>query len=109
MDPFEWKKRLRAELSQAEEARASGKEGMARVCARRAAGVVIAEYLKRQELPQPGESAYDLLKFLSQMPQASSQVKAVAGHFLARANPDRSLSVEADLIAEARWLAAQLL
>lgn len=109
MDPFEWKKRLNAELTRAEEVRAAGNEGMARVCARRAAGIAIAEYLERQAQPRLDDSAYDLLKFLSQMPDAPERVRAVAGHFLARANPDRSLSVQADLVAEARWLAAQLL
>lgn len=109
MGPFEWKKRLKAELTQAEEARSAGNEGMARVCARRAAGIAIAEYLERQGQPRPEDSAYELLKFLSQMPGTSEQLSAVAGHFLARANPDRSLSVQADLVAEARWLVAQLL
>lgn len=67
------------------------------------------EYLLRLGLPVGGPSAYDHLKALAALEQLSPQVHQVAGHFLARANPDRSLSVDADLLVEARWLATELL
>lgn len=106
---MEWKERFEAELQQAEAARAQGNEGRARVCARRAAGLAAGEYLRRLGLPANGPSAYDHLKALAALERLSPQRREVAGHFLARANPDRSLSVEADLLAEARWLAGELL
>lgn len=104
-----WKTKFEAELKQAEAARASGNEGMARVCARRAAGHVLSEYYTRRGLPFFGPSAYDHLKSLVELPDVSERVREVAGHFLVRITTEHILPIEADLIAEARWLADTLL
>jgi quercetin dioxygenase-like cupin family protein len=104
-----WKHKFEAELKQAEAAREAGNEGMARVCARRAAGHVLSEYFTRQELPFYGPSAYDHLKTLQDLPDVPEQVQEVARHFLVRITPEHTLPVEADLIAEARWLADTIL
>jgi quercetin dioxygenase-like cupin family protein len=104
-----WKTRFAAEIKQAESARAAGNEGMARVCARRAAGVALAEYFTRRNLPFNGPSAYDHLRTLASLPDVPERVRAVADHFLVRITPEHTLPVEADLIAEARWLAEILL
>jgi hypothetical protein len=97
------------ELIRAETARAANNEGMARVCARRAAGMVANAYLHRRGLPSPGSSAYDSLRYLVTLPALPDGVQSIAGHFLLRITPDHTLPVQADLIAEARWLARQLL
>lgn len=104
-----WEHRFNKELEMAERARASGNEGMARVCARRAAGIVIAEYLRLQGLELKTHSAYDYLRYLSLSPDIPSDVKNVVDHFLTRITPDYRLPVEADLIAETRWLRQRLL
>jgi hypothetical protein len=104
-----WQARFTEEIRQAEAARATGNEGMARVCARRAAGIAVGEYLRRQGLSLSDPSAYVRLKFLLQLPQTPKAVQEVVNHFLIRINPDRSLPIHADLIAEARWLANELL
>ena len=104
-----WKTKFEAEIRQAEAARASGNEGMARVCARRAAGQALGEYFSRQGLPSRGPSAYDHLRSLASLPEIPEQVRTVAQHFLVRITPEHTLPVEADLIAEARWLAETLL
>ena len=104
-----WKHKFKAEIKQAEEARVAGNEGMARVCARRAAGHVLTEYYTRRELPFLGPSAYDHLNTLKDLPDVPEQVREVARHFLVRITPEHILPVEADLIAEARWLADILL
>lgn len=100
-----WKTKFEAELKQAEAAREAGNEGMARVCARRAAGHVLTEYYTRRDLPFVGPSAYDHLKTLEELPDVPERVRQVARHFLVRITPEHTLPVEADLIAEARWLA----
>jgi quercetin dioxygenase-like cupin family protein len=82
---------------------------MARVCARRAAGHALSEYYTRRELPFQGPSAYDHLQTLEELPDVPEQVREVARHFLVRITPEHTLPVEADLIAEARWLADILL
>jgi quercetin dioxygenase-like cupin family protein len=104
-----WKIKFEAEIQRAESARSAGNEGMARVCARRAAGLALAEYYTRRRLPFNGPSAYDHLRTLAGLPDVPEQVRAVADHFLVRITPEHSLPVEADLIAEARWLAETLL
>jgi hypothetical protein len=104
-----WKTTFDQELEQAEAARASGNEGKARVCARRAAGIVIREYFSRLGIPFAPHSAYQNLHYLRAYQDTSRQVQEVAGHFLERITPEHELPVDADLIAEARWLALALL
>ncbi len=104
-----WQVSFLEELQQAEAAREAGNEGMARVCARRAAGIAAGEYLCRHGLSLADPSAYVRLKFLLQLPQTPPAVQEVLNHFLMRVNLDRSLPIPADLIAEARWLANELL
>lgn len=108
-DTLFWEHRLQSELRQADTARAAGNEGKARVCARRAAGIIIGEFFQRRGGLQPGPSAYDRLKFLRQQPEISREIREVTGHFLIRITPEHELPVDADLIAEARWLKAELL
>jgi hypothetical protein len=104
-----WKNRFTEEIQRAESARNAGNEGMARVCARRAAGVVAGEYLRIHGISLPGPSAYVRLKVLQQLPQTPAPIQDIVDHFLIRINPDHNLPVQADLIAEARWLASELL
>lgn len=104
-----WKNQINSELSQAEAARASGNEGKARVCARRAAGLAVEEYLRRQGVRLEPGSAYTNLRYLADMPDISPGMRLVVGHFLEHVTTEHSLPVDADLIAEARWLVPKLL
>jgi len=97
----DWESRLREELRTAKEARAAGNQGKARVCARRAAGIAIGEYLQRQGLPDPGPSAYDRLQYLATHPGLSARARQITAHLLLRVNEDFKLPIDADLIAEA--------
>jgi len=105
---MDWRATFENELAAATSARESGNEGQARVCARRAAGVVIGEYLRRQALPAPA-TALDRLRLLASDPAFSPEIHALAGRFLVRLNPDHQLPIEADLLADARRLAEILL
>ncbi|MBN1148764.1 MAG: hypothetical protein JXA78_16000 [Anaerolineales bacterium] len=105
----EWESEYNAEIQQAEAARSAGNEGMARVCARRAAGAVIGEYMLRRGLPNPGSGAYDRIRCLTDLPDAPAEARQVAAHLLLRVTPEYRLPIEADLIAEARWLKETLL
>jgi len=96
----DWQRRFQREMDQAQTARADGNEGKARVCSRRAAGIVIAEYLERQNIPQPGPSAYDCIRCLAEMEGLSPEAYEITSHLLLRINPDRRLPQEVDLIAE---------
>lgn len=100
----EWQHLFENEIQQAQAARTAGNEGMARVCARRAAGIVIGEYLKRQGDKFSNPSAYERLRYLLSQPDITPQVRDIAAHFLVRVTPNHTLPIDADLIADAHWL-----
>lgn len=97
-----------AEFEKAEQARARGNEGQARVCARRAAGIAAREYLTRQGIRPPSVSAYDLLNMLKSDPSLSPDLQRIADHLTLRVTEEFKLPVHADLIAEARTFCEEL-
>ena len=103
-----WRTDIEAELEKAEQARARGNEGQARVCARRAAGIAIREYLTRLGLRPPSASAYDLLNLLKEDPSLSPHLKKIANHLTFRVTEEFKLPVDVDLIAEARTFCEEL-
>jgi len=104
-----WQAQIEAEFEKAEEARARGNEGQARVCARRAAGIAIREYLSRRGIRPPSVSAYDLLNLLKEDPRLPADLKLIADHLTLRVTEEFKLPVNADLVAEARTLCEDLL
>ena len=106
---MDWQTQIDSEFEKAEQARARGNEGQARVCARRAAGVAIREYLTRQGIRPPSVSAYDLLNVLKDDPDLSADLKLIADHLTLRVTEEFKLPVDADLIAESRKFCEVLL
>lgn len=104
-----WQAEIKAEFEKAEEARARGNEGQARVCARRAAGIAVREYLRRQGIRPPSVSAYDLLNQLKGDPGLSPDLRQIADHLTLRVTEEFKLPVNADLVAEARIFCEELL
>ena len=100
---------IQKEFERAEQARAKGNEGQARVCARRAAGIAIREYLTRQGIRPPGTSAVDLLNLLKDDPLLSPDLKLIVHHLTLRVTEEFKFPVNADLVAEARTLCEELL
>ena len=105
----DWKVEMQIEFDRAVQARARGNEGQARVCARRAAGIAIREYLTRQGIRLPSSSAYDLLNLIKEDPHLSSDLKQIAEHLTLRVTEEFKLPVDADLVAEARTFCEELL
>jgi hypothetical protein len=97
---------ISAELASAEAARSGGNEGKARVCARRAAGAAVREYLRLVGQPIQG-SAYDLLGAILQS-EVGLRVKEAAEHLRLRVDTNHDLPVGVDLIFEARILVETL-
>src|ERR1041384_8784751 len=104
-----WQTEVEAEFQKARDARARGNEGQARVCARRAAGIAIREYLTRQGIRPPSASAYDLLNMLKDDPHLSPDLKLIADHLTLRVTEEFKLPVNVDLVAEARRFCEGLL
>jgi HEPN domain-containing protein len=100
---------IEAEFERAAQSRAKNNEGQARVCARRAAGIAIRDYLSRKGIRPPSTSAYDLLNLLKEDSPLPPDLKLVADHLTLRVTEEFKLPVEADLIAEARQLCEWLL
>src|SRR5512139_2089368 len=105
---MDWLGQFDREINQAEFARASGKEGMARVCARRAAGIVIGEWLVRNGEPISGPSSYDRIRQFILLKDIPEAVIEKASHFLVKVDPEFNLPNDMDLIQDARWLANAL-
>ena len=105
----DWKQELQIEFDRAESARARGNEGQARVCARRAAGVAIREFLIRAGTPSQGASAVDLLNVMKDDPRVPRDLGPILEHLTVRVAENFRLPVDADLVAEARLLCRTLL
>lgn len=106
---MDWKTAYTTEIERAQAARARKNEGQARVCARRAAGIVIREYLNRKGLPVRNPSAYDLLNTLAQQQDLDPALRRAAEKLTVRVTESFQLPEEADLLAEAETLRAGLL
>lgn len=104
-----WQDELQLEFERAEQARVMGNEGQARVCARRAAGMAIREYLARCGTRPSSASAYDLLNLIKEDARLSPDLRLIADHLTARVTDEFKLPVGADLVAEARQLCSELL
>ena len=101
--------KIEKEFQHAEQARVKGNEGQARVCARRAAGIAVRDYLTRKGTPPRSASAYDLLNLIKNDPLLPPDLKLVADHLTLRVTEEFKLPVDIDLVAEARKLCDELL
>jgi hypothetical protein len=98
-----------AEFKRAEQARARGNEGQARVCARRAAGIAAREYFARRGQAIHIPSAYDLLNMLIEDPSLSDDLRQIAAHLTLRVDEEFKLPADIDLIVESKKLCDKLL
>ena len=90
------------EFEHAEQTRAHGNEGQARVCARRAAGIAIREYFVRHGGTIRTPSAYDLLNLLIEDSSLSDDLRQIAVHLTLRVDEEFKLPPDIDLIIEAK-------
>lgn len=100
-----WKEEFDNEISHGITAREKGNEGMARVCARRAVGIFVNEFLSRHGYENQSISAYDQLSRFTSLPEVDEQAKTISNHFLLKVDSNHNLPDDVDLIVEAQWLA----
>jgi hypothetical protein len=91
-------------MDAARQARSSGNEGRARVCARRAAGHAIRGYKEAIAVPDRDHSAYALLRWLAADPGFEPSVRSCAERLAARVTPDHVLPYPEDPLADAKFL-----
>ncbi len=106
--PMDTKAQIQAEFQKAEQARARGNQGQARVCARRAAGIAARDFLSRQGVPPRTSSAYDVLRLLVDDPTVPTNVKEAALRLTLRVDEEFQLPPGVDLLAEARTVCEAL-
>jgi HEPN domain-containing protein len=106
---MDWREELHWEFDHAQKARLGGNEGRARVCARRAAGIAIREYLARTGQPAQTVSAIELLDLLQARTDLSPDLRQAAAALRMRVTQAFDLPAHADLIAEAMKLCRGLL
>jgi HEPN domain-containing protein len=99
---MDWQSEIQAELEKAQQARARGKEGQARVCARRAAGIAAREYFARRGDPPRTSSAYDLLRLVADDPALPAELRESAHHLTLRVDEQFKLPVNVDLLIAAK-------
>jgi hypothetical protein len=103
---MEFAKKASDELHAAFQAREFENEGMARVCARRAAGWAIKDYLQRKHVPIPTPNAFSLLKDESIRYFLPAEAVPIIEHLTLRVGQDFNLPAEVDLLQETRHLLA---
>jgi len=106
---MDWRADFEAELNTGAQARARGNEGRARVCARRAAGIVAREVLEPAGLCPPNAGALELLKMLRQQADLSPEALLLIDHLTQTVDQAFRLPASVDLIADARQLRTLLL
>ena len=99
---------LRSELNRAQDARLSGNEGMARVCARRAAGWAIQHYLSSFGKDPGLDNAYKYIDFLYKK-ESNLEIQAALENMLTRVDEDMNLPPEVDLLEDAYTVIKTLL
>jgi HEPN domain-containing protein len=104
----EWKTDYQHEIDMALAARQRNNEGQARVCARRAAGIVIRAYYQQRGETIRTPSAYDLLKMLMEDLSLPESVRQSAANLTLRVNQAFELPSQLDLVKEAEFIADAL-
>jgi hypothetical protein len=108
-DDSSWYSQYMLEIKHAEIARSANNEGRARVCARRAAGIVIKEFLQRSNMNSAGMNVFDLLKYLHNLNEIPPDIKEVISHLLQPVSTEHTLPTNIDLLADVNWLKNRLL
>jgi len=96
-----WQTKFILEIDAARQARQAGNEGRARVCARRAVGIAIREYLIKTGADFSSPSSLEAIQVFCSLPDLPKKWINIAEHFLQHIKPDNTLPSDADLIEEA--------
>lgn len=100
---------IHTELNAAREARRSGNEGMARVCARRAAGWAIGVRYSEELSPAATTNAYLLLTWLKEQEGVDDSLRAAAHRLTTRITEDHELPHPEDPLEDATYIVEAML
>lgn len=103
--PVDSRARIEAELAYARAARMHGKEGRARVSARRAAGwAIAAQFPKTLQ-----RDVYSLLRWLENSAEVSRELRSAAGRLTEQVKEDHELPHSEDPLEDAEMIVVGLL
>ncbi len=105
----DWESLYQAEITRAEDARSKGNEGMARVCARRAVGIILGEYFRQRNISARSTSAYDRMRLVVKIPDFPVDILPLVKHFLVRVSTDYTLPIDVDLVMQAKQIRSRLI
>jgi hypothetical protein len=105
--PISWKD-IEVEMSSAHEWRAQGKEGRARVCARRAAGWAISLHKQSVGTGVPEENAYQALLWLRDSGHADDRLREAAGRLCTRVTDAFEYPHQEDALQDAEQIIARM-
>lgn len=106
---------IHQELERAYAAQADGRDGLARVCARRAAGWAIAIHLQRKGIDLDTPSAFEAIQYLAAQSGNPPEIQSVLEHLVQKVAKDSLESdsywplSDVDLVEEAHWLCEHVL
>jgi|YelNatPaOPRAMG01_1025707.scaffolds.fasta_scaffold02319_16 hypothetical protein len=103
-----WNRLFNAEIERALAARSSGKEGMARVCARRAANILIQQYFNLRNVPSTKNAMKNLI-FLQQYLNPAHPAQSLISNLIQRVDVTFNLPNDVDLIQDVLKLKELLL
>lgn len=109
MDVAPLRRRVAREMAMADEARAAGNEGRARVCARRAAGMAARHHLEQAGAPPRSRSALDALRRLAEIEDLPAPLLEAASRLTTRVTQVHDLPHAQDPLADARLVIAACL
>jgi hypothetical protein len=109
MDLAQRRVAIEAELLDAQESRDKAKEGRARVCARRAAGLAIGMYYEKHIGHSPIQNAYKLLQWFSRREEIPEYLQQAARRLTVRVTPAYDLPHQEDPIEDARLIVTAIL
>jgi hypothetical protein len=107
--------KIKMELERAYQSQAEGKEGRARVCARRAAGWAIEAVLEEEDRVLESSNAYKHIQYYASIPGHDQKVYQVLHHLTVRLAKDSFEDdayypiTDVDLVTEAHWLVEELM
>ncbi len=110
---MEWQERVERELERADAARARGNEGMARVCARRAAGWAAEAYLTRHGVGLASPNVLEHMRRLIEVGGLRLDIHVKLEHLLTpkqkgEEGAESYFPADIDLVTEARELISAL-
>lgn len=97
------------ELARAREAHTAGNDGMARVCARRAAGVAISFWLQRYRTNEWGVDAMNQLRSVANEKSIPEAIRYAAVRLTTRVTEQFTSSFSTDPVADSRILVEHFL